>query len=80
MSAFSALPDAIAQPGAAVSALKRAYAVAPDEVRLCLQTRQLAAESLGTAWSAYSEQAVRRAQDATQALTLWLASPEFMRR
>jgi hypothetical protein len=36
--------QAVAQPGAAVSALKKAYAVAPDEVRMRPETRQLAAE------------------------------------
>ncbi len=35
---------AISQPGAAVSALKRAYAAAPEEVRLRPETRSLAAE------------------------------------
>ncbi|HWL63783.1 MAG TPA: DUF1800 domain-containing protein [Steroidobacteraceae bacterium] len=42
--------------------------------------RQLAVESLGPLWSASSAEAVARAQDAAQALTLWLGSPEFMRR
>ncbi len=42
--------------------------------------RLLAAESLGPLWSASSDEAVARAQDAAQALALWLGSPEFMRR
>ena len=36
--------QAIAQPGAAVSALKKAYRVAPDEVRMRPDTRRLACE------------------------------------
>lgn len=40
----------------------------------------LAQLSLGPVWSGESAQAVARAQDGAQALTLWLASPEFMRR
>lgn len=40
----------------------------------------VALESLGPVWSRSSSQAVARAQDASQALTLWLGSPEFMRR
>jgi uncharacterized protein (DUF1800 family) len=40
----------------------------------------VALESLGPVWSPSSSQAVARAQDASQALTLWLGSPEFMRR
>lgn len=42
--------------------------------------RELARLSLGPNWSRDADQAVARAQDAAQALTLWLASPEFMRR
>lgn len=42
--------------------------------------RALAAEVLGATWSARSDEAVARAQDAAQALTLLLGSPEFMRR
>jgi uncharacterized protein (DUF1800 family) len=45
-----------------------------------LNARQLAAESLGAVWSPASDQAVARAQDAAQALTLLLSAPEFMRR
>lgn len=42
--------------------------------------RALAVESLGAVWTATADQAVARAQDPAQALTLWLAAPEFMRR
>src|SRR5690606_6395421 len=42
--------------------------------------REMARLSLGPNWSRDADQAVARAQDAAQALTLWLASPEFMRR
>lgn len=42
--------------------------------------RELAAASLGAVWSTAAGEAVARAQDAAQALTLWLGSPEFMRR
>ncbi|HUG71799.1 MAG TPA: DUF1800 domain-containing protein [Steroidobacteraceae bacterium] len=42
--------------------------------------RQVAAACLGAVWSPASDQAVARAQDATQALALLLAAPEFMRR
>lgn len=41
---------------------------------------QLARLTLGPVWSPSSAQAVARAQDGAQALTLWLASPQFMRR
>lgn len=41
---------------------------------------QLARLTLGPLWSPSSAQAVARAQDGAQALTLWLASPQFMRR
>lgn len=42
--------------------------------------REVAQQSLGAVWSAESDQAVARAQDAAQALTLFLGAPEFMRR
>ncbi|HXC58793.1 MAG TPA: DUF1800 domain-containing protein [Steroidobacteraceae bacterium] len=42
--------------------------------------QQLAAASLGASLSAGTHEAVARAQDGAQALTLLLASPEFMRR
>jgi uncharacterized protein (DUF1800 family) len=42
--------------------------------------REVAAACLGPVWSAASDQAVARAQDASQALALLLAAPEFMRR
>lgn len=41
---------------------------------------QVAETSLGNALTAATRTAISRAQDATQALTLMLASPEFMRR
>jgi uncharacterized protein (DUF1800 family) len=41
---------------------------------------EVARESLGAVWSEASAQAVARAQDAAQALTLFLCAPEFMRR
>ena len=40
----------------------------------------LAQDCLGATWSVSSSAAVARAQDAAQALTLLLSSPEFMRR
>jgi uncharacterized protein (DUF1800 family) len=42
--------------------------------------REVAQQSLGAVWSPQSDQAVARAQDAAQALTLFLCAPEFMRR
>lgn len=42
--------------------------------------RALASDVLGAAWSSASDQALLRAADASQALTLWLGAPEFMRR
>lgn len=42
--------------------------------------RRVAQQCLGAAWSASADAAVARAQDPAQALTLLLASPQFMRR
>jgi uncharacterized protein (DUF1800 family) len=42
--------------------------------------QQVATAALGATWSEGSRQAVARAQDGAQALTLLLASPDFMRR
>jgi uncharacterized protein (DUF1800 family) len=41
---------------------------------------QVAETSLGSSLAAATRTAISRAQDAAQALTLLLASPEFMRR
>lgn len=75
-------PDRSADWDGAAALLKRLEWAQETGARLGSRrnARELAQESLGPVWSATSDQAVARAQDASQALVLWLASPEFMRR
>jgi uncharacterized protein (DUF1800 family) len=75
-------PDRSADWDGAAALLKRLEWAQETGSRLGSRrnARELARQALGEAWSAESDQAVARAQDAGQALTLFLSAPEFMRR
>nr|PZN70391.1 MAG: DUF1800 domain-containing protein [Pseudomonadota bacterium] len=75
-------PDTAAGWDGAAALMKRLEWAQEAAARLgsTRDARELARQALGPTWSARSDEAVMRAQDAAQALALFLGSPEFMRR
>jgi uncharacterized protein (DUF1800 family) len=75
-------PDRSADWDGSAALLKRLEwaQVAGQRLGPTRDAQHVAAVALGDTWSEGSRQAVARAQDGAQALTLLLGSPEFMRR
>jgi uncharacterized protein (DUF1800 family) len=75
-------PDTASQWDGPDALLKRVEWAAQLGANLSAQRAplELAAQSLGTALSERTRTAIARAASAAQGITLWLASPEFLRR